>query len=146
MTFSISSFRLPKLFRRNESKADEKKPADEQAFVGYSFAGGEKKESLPNDLELNDYATHQKGVLQPAVESANQHESQRQAFINKLYGKTPDNAAAPVFTFKDIDYVDIYEKGAKNLKKKLEDNARAIECQARVRSLMRRVARRGELD
>ena len=124
MTFSFS---LPKLFVTNKSRTSEKTPADTQAFVGYPFAGGATKERLPNDLELNDYATHQKGVLQPAVESNNRRQSKRQAFINKLYKKTPDNVAATgsasrqdMVTFKDVDYVDIYEKGSKNLKKKLE--------------------------
>ncbi len=127
MTFSIPSFGLPKLFGRSESKTFEKTPAATQAFVGYPFAGGATKERLPNDLELNDYATHQQGVLQPAVESANRRQSKRQAFINKLYKKAPDDLAATaatsrqdMVTFQDVDYVDIYKKGSKNLKKKLE--------------------------
>lgn len=127
MSFSIASFGFPKLFGRNESRTFEKSSTGDQPFVGYPFAGGATKERLPNDLELNDYATHQKGVLEPAVESANRRTAKRQAFINRLYKKAPDNLAAEVgasqkdmVSFQDVDYVDIYKKGSKNLKKKLE--------------------------
>lgn len=128
MRIGIPSFSIPKLFGWNESKTSEKIPADTQAFVGYPFAGGTTKERLPNDLELNDYATHQQGVLNPAIESANRRNSRRRAFINQLFKKkTPDNMAATVaapqkdmVSFQDVDYVEIYKKGSKNLKKKLE--------------------------
>lgn len=127
MTLGIPSFSFSKLFGQNTSKTSEPPPAAPRAFVGYPFAGGATKERLPNDLELNDYATHQQGVLEPAIQQANRRNAKRQSFINRLYKKTPDNAAATadvspkgMVSFQDVDYVDIYKKGSKNLKKKLE--------------------------
>lgn len=135
MKFGISSFGISKLFAWNEPKTSEKLPVSAQPFVGYPFAGGATKERLPNDLELNDYATHQQGVLKPAVEKANRRQAKAKELIGQLFKKKPDTASAvesahtaeaalqhehDKVTFQDVDYVDIYKEGSKNLKKKLE--------------------------
>lgn len=141
MKFGIFSFSIPKLSTWNESKTSEKLTVSTQPFVGYPFAGGATKERLPNDLELNDYATHQKGVLQPAVETANRRHAKTKELIGQLFKKKPDTASAAEsantaetalqhehdkVTFQDVDYVDIYKEGSKNLKKKLEKTGMKI--------------------
>ena len=123
----IPSFNISALFNRNGANTPEKTPADNQPFIAYPFAGADTKKGLPNDLELNDYATHQQGVLVPAIKKAMQRISQRQAFMAMLQKKMPDQAAAlgigkgkTDISFQAFDYVNVYQKGVKNLKEKLD--------------------------